>query len=372
VGSHHLTREVILAGHTAIHIGPLISPFHVILTSVSPSYRERAARALRSPTLLQERLFSAEGFCVLPWALAKWIAPLGEPFVHLSNIGSVVSRCGSGPIDILLVDDPRLAGIETILKPKALYYRPTDLYGKWKDDVHVIEAERRLLASCDGLIATSQPVLNHALELRPGLPHLLLENGVDFERFSTVTAEPDDLKAIPHPRAIYVGALDDRFDTRLLDYMAEQLPDVHFVIVGPGKNLRRVQELGKPNIHSLGPRAYPLVPGYLQFSEVGLLPLSDNIGNSGRSPMKLYEYGAAGLPIVSKITPELARRRESFVHFFSSPEESVEVLRNVLLSPVDRKKIAEACRVHSWSNKVSTLLEFVRKSSGHSVGNGHF
>jgi glycosyltransferase involved in cell wall biosynthesis len=301
----------------------------------------------------------------VPWQVAKQVLRFGNLFILTSNIASTVRRAVDfEPIDILLVDNPRFVGLEKLLKPKSMFYRPTDLYAEMKEDSKLLAAERQLLSHSAGVIATSRPVLLHALTLKPGLPSLLLENGVEYQHFSQPAEEPQEIKAIPHPRVVYMGAVDSRFDCTTLGFMAEHLPKVHFIISGQGCRLEEVRALQKPNIHVLGPRPYELMPGFLQHSEVGILPLCNTMANSGRSPMKLYEYGAAGLPVVARCTPEMARRKEAFIHLFSTNEEAVECLKNALKGPTDRKANAESCREHSWDAKAAALVNFIREVPG--------
>jgi glycosyltransferase involved in cell wall biosynthesis len=355
VGSLHLARSMAALGHSVLHVGPPVTPFHR-LHPANREYRDRLARAISDPSE-REGMIAFEPFALIPWQVARTFLSRENLFFLSSNIGQKIMEVfPPGDVDLLLVDDPRLAGVGKSLRPRAFYYRPTDLYAEMKGDPAIITAERQILSRCTGVIATSEPVRQHALTLRPGLPSLLLENGVDYEHFSTPMAEPAELKDIPHPRVVYVGAIDDRFDHALVDFLAGSFPDVHFILIGPGT--REIQVAARGNLHLLGPKPYLRIPGFLQFSEVGLLPLVDNLANSGRSPMKLYEYGAAGLPVLATRTSELQRRDQDFVHLFSEPQEAVRQLRKLLKNQPDRRQIAESCRAHGWANKVTALLEF--------------
>ena len=361
VGSHHLAIALAEAGHQVWHIGPPVTPLHAVL-AFKPKYRSRLLKSLRPPEQLRGNLKAMNPFSAIPWQIAKWNIQSGNLFVLSSNIATKLKSYGLVDIDVLLVDDPRFSGLEKLLKPRTAIYRATDFYAEMKDDTKLITAERQLLQNCSGVIGTSQPVLNYIMGLKPGLPSLQLENGADWSHFAKPMDEPDELKDIAHPRIIYVGAVDFRFDFDVLDYMAEQVPEAHFVIIGPG-NLNHARDLRRSNIHVLGPKNYQLIPGFLQYSDIGILPLVDNLANSGRSPMKLYEYGAAGLPVVARFTQELGRRAESFVSLFTSKEEAVAFVRNILKEKVDRKAISESCKVHSWANKIATLVEFIRKAA---------
>jgi glycosyltransferase involved in cell wall biosynthesis len=363
VGSHHLSRAMAAEGHTVWHIGPPVTPFHLLHAS-RPGYRERLKRSLLPPARM-EGLTSMEPIALVPWQIARNFFSRGNLFVITCNLARRLRKVfAPGEIDILIIDDPRFAGLEQKLKPKALFYRLTDFYAEMKGDPAIIDAERHLLARCAAVISTSQPVLQHALALRPGLPSLLLENGVDHAHFSRQMEEPEVLKAIPHPRVAYVGALDFRFDLGLLDALARRFPQTHFILIGEGPLTPKIAELQRPNIHLLGTRPYREVPGYLQFSDAGLLPFVDNLANAGRSPMKLYEYGAAGLPALARRTRELERRKDLFVHLFSSEEEAVRELEILVDQQPDRNAIAQGCQEHGWKKKSLQLLDFISIWSG--------
>jgi len=359
VGSHHLARELAHAGHTVWHIGPPITLGHLLKVS-NRNYQKRLWEGLKHPQTVEPGLISLDPLSVVPWQVAKYFLRYGNLFILSSNIASALrSTICDEAIDVLLVDNPRFVGLEKLLKPRSMFYRPTDLYAELKSDSKLLVAERKLLSQSLGVIATSKPVLLHSLTLKPGLPSLLLENGVDYPLFSQPAAEPPELKAIAHPRIVYMGAVDFRFDCAALRYMAEKLPQAQFVILGQGTRLKEIEAMEKPNIHILGPMPYQSMPGFLQHSEVGLLPFCDNAANSGRSPMKLYEYGAAGLPVVARRTPEMGRRKEIFIDLFSSHEEAVECLKRAIKGPTDRKANAESCRAHSWDIKAANLVKFI-------------
>ena len=362
VGSQHLAREMARMGHQVTHIGPPITPWHRL--NGRKDYRVRFEASLRAPAQIAERLISITPLSFIPWQIARQSLSPWNFFVQASNLKSTLEKAGLvGEIDVLLVDDPRFVCLENILRPRSLLYRATDLYADFKSDETFTAAERLLLPKCSGVIGTSQPVLHHLLTLKPGLPCLLLENGVEYSHFATPVPEAPELKNIPHPRAVYVGALDARFNVGAIQYLARHFEKVHFVIIGPGSELPRLQALAKPNLHVLGPKPYASVPRFLQHCEIGLLPLTTGGSNPGRSPMKLYEYGAAGLKVLATSTPELARRNNSFVRLYQSYDEAATLLQDLLDHPSDRLVVSEACRALSWEKRTETLLDFIQETS---------
>lgn len=93
----------------------------------------------------------------------------------------------------------------------------------------------------------------------------------------------------------------------VLDAMATPaLADTRLVLVGEGpahdELERRARDLGlAARVHFAGPRAHDAIPGCLAAFDVALVPAI----NPYASPLKLYEYLAAGLAVVAPDQPNL-------------------------------------------------------------------
>lgn len=111
--------------------------------------------------------------------------------------------------------------------------------------------------------------------------------------------DPADQAQIPHPRVGFFGVLDERLDIDLLDNMALQMPEVHFVMVGPVVKIDPGQLPRHENIHYLGQKSYDELPYYLAHWDVAFLPFAKNDSTRFISPTKIPEYLAAGKPVVS-------------------------------------------------------------------------
>ncbi len=173
---------------------------------------------------------------------------------------------------------------------------------------------QRLLAASEAalagraalLLATSERL---AAKWRPRHPNVrLLPNGVPdaFLAAASVALEPGDLAALSRPRLLYVGAIDRWLDEALLVRLARAHPEWSLVLVGPvTAPLGALRPL--PNVHLLGPRPHESLPGYLAASDVCLIPFTVSPLTMAVNPVKLYEYLAAGAPVVSTALPEVAR-----------------------------------------------------------------
>jgi teichuronic acid biosynthesis glycosyltransferase TuaH len=128
----------------------------------------------------------------------------------------------------------------------------------------------------------------------------LVPNGVDIEHFRRPRLRPTDLPTTP--TAVYVGSLHDaRIDVELVGELADALPQLSVVLVGPdalGVESHRLLA-SRPNVHLLGPRPYENVPAYLQHSDVVIVPHRVSAFTESLDPIKTYECLAVETPTVA-------------------------------------------------------------------------
>jgi len=128
-----------------------------------------------------------------------------------------------------------------------------------------------------------------------------------FGKARTITSDPQDQAGIPHPRLGFFGVIDERFDIELLDAVASQRPDWHFVMIGPVVKIDPETLPKHPNIHYLGPKKYEELPAYLAGWDIALLLFARNESTRFISPTKTPEYLAAGKPVISTSIRDVIR-----------------------------------------------------------------
>ncbi len=183
------------------------------------------------------------------------------------------------------------------------------------DRAWIAALERQLVTRAD-LVLASSPVLAERLHVRRKDVRSLA-NVADVSLFSRAVtdslAAPPELDGIPHPRAVYVGNLAHyRIDVQWLLALTASQPDVELILIGP-QGLGDVEVapaawralLERRNVHALGPRPQEALPAYLAHCDVALIPLLDNDHARSSLPLKLFEYLAAGLPVVARDLPNL-------------------------------------------------------------------
>ena len=190
-------------------------------------------------------------------------------------------------------------------KPRLLIYDCMDAWDCFSNARESVrENELRLCEQADRIWVVSR-TLQERLHPRFGNKVLYVPNGVDVEHFREAVAYRRQRKTLS-PTAICVGAIAEWFDARLVGEVAALLPQWKFKLVGPVYIPSEVAAyLQRPNIELLGARLYQELPALMGEASVGIIPFVINDLIKATSPIKLYEYLAAGLPVVSTPMPEV-------------------------------------------------------------------
>jgi glycosyltransferase involved in cell wall biosynthesis len=198
-------------------------------------------------------------------------------------------------------------------------------------DHHVIGAlEDELFRTADHVLYSNRGLLEEERVRHRGeaieLPH-----GVDTTLFDPArhVVEPADLSRIPRPRLIIIGALDGPYrNIDLLVHVAREVTEASLVIVGA--RVTDARELaGRPNVHLLGSRPHDAIPAYLAHSDVGLIAIPEDEWGRLSSPIKLREYLAMGMPVVTNTFAGVESYAD-VLRIASTPEEYVGAVRSTL------------------------------------------
>lgn len=175
----------------------------------------------------------------------------------------------------------------------------------------------------------------------------VVPNGVSLAKAAAAPAaaiQPIDNGA--KPVAGFLGSFEYFIDLDLLYDVARATPDVHFLLVGTGRDWKafadRVRRGGLANVQLTGGVPHDQVFEYIRHMDV-CLNLFRKIPVSHRAcPIKLFEYLSQQKPVISTRLDELAYVDDGFLYYGDSPEEVVAQLHRILAAPQEAKRRAQA------------------------------
>jgi len=205
----------------------------------------------------------------------------------------------------------------------------------------------------------------------PGKPYVNRGIGGQTTPQMLIRFRPDVIDLDPKVVVILAGTNDiagntgpmtlDEIEANLktMAELARLRPDWSFALVGPvgpGEPDADISAItAVANIHLLGPRSYGELPDVLRAADAGLIPYARNALTESIFPMKVYEYLAAGLPVVATPLPALADLAD--VTTAGDPQGLAELLDDAL-SDGDEARRAErsgAAASHSWDRRLEEI-----------------
>ena len=219
------------------------------------------------------------------------------------------------------------------------------------------EAYARVRALGRGLCAVSGAIVDR---LEPQGPFAVVPNGVDPAEWATVPPASAAVMATPSPRILYVGTLDERLDVPAVLATARAYTAGSVLLAGPVPNPEHVAPLREhANIHFLGRVARDRVPGLMGAADVAVIPHRRSGFTRAMSPLKAYEYLAAGRPVAAVDLPPL-REVDDRVVLVGENEDFVEGVRAALaLGPASEADRMSFVTANSWARRHERVLDLV-------------
>lgn len=258
-----------------------------------------------------------------------------------------------------LVHYPRWVPLlrQHIEEQRTVIYDCMDWWSEFPDATWKISAwENELAASADFVLASAVPLYTRMKLLNPSTVYMA--NAVYEDDYASALPEAGDLHNIPRPRLLFVGSVEDWVDLDLVKFLAESRPEWSIVMVGPSSiPANRLPSL--PNIYWLGKRPYEQLSAYMHHCDIGIIPFKQSRLTRGVNPLKVHEYVACGLPVVSTFLPDVLLFNDPAVMVAATYESFLKAVEELLRKRV-RPRGAQGAHSGTWHDKAEQLLNLVR------------
>jgi glycosyltransferase involved in cell wall biosynthesis len=241
-------------------------------------------------------------FCNVSKRTDRAMESVGERFYVCHNFDVLLRT--QLPKPVIYFTDPTQVPLVRSLQAERVVFDVVDDLPAWRS------AWPEAFAAAQDVWCASEELVARVASARPDAR--LVPNACDFAHWSRPAAEPVAAAVLPHPRVGYIGRISDWVDVPAICAAARELPQVHFLLVGPVETVAFREADGIQNIHCLGERFYPQLPAYAHACDAMMVPYrADDETARAADPVKLWNLRAVGRPIVTGGADLIASLRQA-------------------------------------------------------------
>jgi glycosyltransferase involved in cell wall biosynthesis len=276
----------------------------------------------------------------------------------VSQIKKAMRRLGFSDV-VNIVFNPAAGMIAGRIGESELIYYCVDEYTAFTGASNGLkQIEDDLFRRADLVVVSAEKLFESKKHLNANTH--IIRHGTDWRHFRTalddVTVVPDEISDLPSPVIGFHGLLADWIDYELIKRIAEDFSHGSIVLIGKVAvdAEEKIKTLnGLPNVHLLGRKPYSILPAYCKGFDVAINPFEINELTLAANPLKVREYLAAGVPVVSTDIPEV--RVLDDVRVGVDHDNFLDEIKAALVETKPRWKISDGVKHQSWEAKVEEL-----------------
>ena len=361
VGSHQYAKQFSRHGYQIAFVSDAISLLHWLNRRARKELKERFDLWVKGGEWVQDKkIWTYVPFTLLPiynkpGLRNRWVIENSFRFI-VPPIKMMLKEKGFEKVEILwLKSIAQFYLLDLVDYKKSVFHIADYNAGFSKTSKNIVKKEKEIIKRVDMVTVSSRMLLKQIKKIRTENV-FYIPNGVDFEHFyHSHQRMPEEYQKIQSPRVVYVGAIDQWFNIDLVAYIARNLPKVSFVLIGLSRvNLAKLEVI--PNVYILGKRDHQILPQYLKNAHVGIIPFKRSKLVEFVHPIKLYEYMACGLPVVSTKWNEI-KLLDSPALLTDSKEDFLKKLKKIIENSTNHKEIFyNFARQNTWEKSAEFLL----------------
>jgi len=263
--------------------------------------------------------------------------------------------------NILIISNPIATYLSDIIQKDLLIYYCGDDFSKFPgiDKREVLRQEKMLIEHSDIILCSSKNLSNIMKTKKDEGKVYYLPHGVEYAHFSKQYVElPKKIKSIKKPIIGFFGMLGPWIDFDLLKTIAKLDPLINYCIIG--EYTKEIEALrGLKNIYLIGKVNYDDLPKYASCFDVGIIPYRSHERIETISPLKLLEYFALGIPVVSTCLPYCVDVNE-LIYVADNAEKFYYAIKSALNENKQKRLLRkEVAKQNDWKTRCETLSNII-------------
>lgn len=220
---------------------------------------------------------------------------------------------------------------------------------------HGVWQEQQFGKIVDAIIVTSQGLYERKKALCNNC--YIIKNAADFPLFSTgFNPNISEKKQVG-----FIGGIDRRLDYPLLEHLISSLPDVAFIFIGRIRSPDGAALLQKyKNVTVTGSKTLTELPAFVRHFSAGIIPFKKSDFIKTVYPLKINEYLAAGVPVVTTNFGYLDDFKDVVSIAETADEFKAYVLHEMQNDSLEKKKARQAlAKQNSWERRAAELSQVI-------------
>ena len=357
VGSHNYAKAFAKLGYKVAFISNPISPLHYIFANNDDLKKRDEIHSYGG--VWEDNIWYYVPKAILtpqnkPILSSKYIFNNWYKFTT-ANLLDILKENGFGEVDILWIESPLFSFMLDVQKYDKSILRLADFSKGFEQNWDMTyQKEIEISKKVDKVVYTAKKLKEYYHKIDSSKMQYI-PNGIDLELVQKADKSmPQEFEGIKPPKVIYVGLIDYWFDVELVYKSAITYPNYSFILIGDVKiDIQKLEEL--TNVYLLGTIEHKDLGKYLANSQIGIIPFIKSDFVDSINPIKLYEYAAYGLKIVSTSWKEVEELDDKFC--ISKTKE--EFIKSLESSDVENKLLVNNwLEKQDWTLKVKKAIKF--------------
>lgn len=350
-------------GHNVIYLQHNISIYHLLTKNkYSQTWKERPR--------FNKKVWIICALSLLPYIdklpyISLYIIYLNY-FLCIPSIKRLVQKSGFPEPDIIWTTIPGSSILKKIFPNSKIIFHCIDNYSAYRG-TNIEHIEKRDYKQVDHIFVIGEALKENLIK-KYALDSKRLTNlgqGVDLDKYSIKDKNcSNEIDLIKGPKAIWVGLLkkiDIEYFKEVCKVMNKKKGAV--ILIGPSDEEVLNKLSTHNNLYYLGSKSIEEIPNYLNKCDIGLM-LYNRMNRDiyeGQHPLKLYQYAAAGIPILSTWHREFETLKPPVI-MIDKITDIEECINNSLINKIEwNHKLTEFIKNYTWENCASKGMSVINK-----------